>query len=136
MTSSTFVSLPEILMAKLLLHCRERGLSVEQCIEKWLEDGSSGCVESKSSDVAPQKLSTPRKVPVKRTEVMKKAIELAKAVPAGEDFSLGTLLGKERWSLPSPEAFGRVFKKELDRLGIAVHKGHDHSYKVANFRRL
>lgn len=139
--SNPSISLPEPLMARLFVHCHEEGLTVEQCIEGWLdleedeeEEGSSP--QEVAVDGIEASPAIYRRVRVKKTELMAKAIELAKEVPVGESFSLGTLLGKERWNLPSPKAFGRVFKSELAKKGIAKQSGRDHSARVAKYIRI
>ena len=54
-------------------------------------------------------------------EWLKKAVERARALPAGHEFKLQDLFSKDEWKqIPSPTVFGREFRKEVEP-ALAIH---------------
>lgn len=67
---------------------------------------------------------------------LKEAVERAKRIQKGQEFTLRGLFSVDFNQIPSPTAFGRLFKVELEQQGIANHVGRDNTAKMAKYQRL
>jgi Domain of unknown function (DUF1413) len=67
---------------------------------------------------------------------MKEAIDRAKRIQMGEEFTLRRLFSFDWKRIPSPTGFGRLFKAALEQQGIAKHLGRDNTAKMAKYKRL
>ena len=102
---SVYIAVPEPLAARLLDECRARGKTVSEFIEFMFDDLDPEDLRPKSMTYSAQ---------------MEEAIARAERIPSGEEFTLARLFPNDWKSLPSPTAFGRLFRQELESRGIAV----------------
>jgi hypothetical protein len=66
---------------------------------------------------------------------LEEALERAKRISQGDEFTLARLYPNDWELVPSPTAFGRLFKEALEQQGIARHAGRDNTVKMAKYLR-
>lgn len=69
------------------------------------------------------------------SQPLEEAVNRAKRISQGEEFTLARLYPNDWELVPNPQAFGRLFKEALEQQGIARHTGRDNTVKMAKYLR-
>lgn len=139
--SSVLFAVSEATAGRLILKSQELQVSVSTLLEQvsnaldsFVQAPLSMPQQEPAQDPAPAPAR--RRTGVKYTPQFAEALKRAKTVPAGEEFTLAKLFVNEWRTLPSPRVFGRLFRKAIERQGIAKHVGDDKEVGMAKYVRL
>lgn len=134
------IPISEATASRLLAKSQELQISLSALLEqvsKSLNGFTQASLPLPQQAVMPTSTSPrTRGVSVKDSPLLPEAVERAKRIPAGQNFTLDTLFGEEWEKLPSPNVFGRLFKELVEEAGIAKHVGGDKGVGMAKYVRL
>jgi len=147
--NSLMVPVPEAALGRFIKKSQELQISVPTLLEQVSHNLDSllpgGEQESQQVTMqvsavpatAPTPASVPqRRVRIRQSPVLAEAIDRAKQLSSGDEFSLFKLYEHDWDRLPSPRVFGRVFRNVLERQGVAKYVGNDKDVGMAKYRRL
>lgn len=136
---NVLISVSETTAGRLILKSQELQVSLPTLLEQVsnsLDRLTQAPLPLPQQEAAQVPAPAKRRTGVKHSPQFAEAINRAKAVPSGEVFTLAKLFVNEWRTLPSPRVFGRLFRKAIERQGIARHAGDDKEVGMAKYVRL